>query len=44
MDLMEESGQRRVLVFSGIRMQVQIPDGELRFDVPDGVRVIQPDE
>lgn len=44
MDLMEDSGQRRILVFSAIRTQVRIPEGELRFDVPQGTRVITPDE
>lgn len=42
-DLMEESGQRRTLVFNAIRTQVEIPDGELRFVVPEGVRIVEPD-
>lgn len=43
-DMMEVSGQRRTLVFGAIRTRVEIPDGELRFDVPTGVRVVVPDE
>ncbi len=38
----EESGQRRVLVFSGIRTNVPIPEAELRFDVPRGTRIVTP--
>ena len=41
-DLMEESGQRRTLVFSAIQTQVEIPAGELRFEVPQGTRVVTP--
>jgi len=39
----EESGQRRTLVFSAIRTRGTIPAGELRFAVPAGVKVVQPD-
>jgi outer membrane lipoprotein-sorting protein len=39
----EESGQRRTLVFSAIRTRGTIAAGELRFDVPAGVKVVQPD-
>jgi outer membrane lipoprotein carrier protein len=39
----EESGQRRTLVFSAIQTRGTIPAGELRFAVPAGVKVVQPD-
>ena len=41
-DLMEESGQRRTLVFSAIQTQAEIPAEELRFEVPQGTRVVTP--
>jgi len=40
--MMEESGQRRTLVFSAIRTRIEIPEGELEFEVPEGVRVVAP--
>jgi len=38
----EASGQRRTLVFANLRVNASIPATELRFDVPDGVRVVTP--
>lgn len=38
----EVSGQKRTLVLSGIGVNVRIPDSELSFEVPNGVRVITP--
>ncbi|NIM48430.1 MAG: outer membrane lipoprotein chaperone LolA [Gemmatimonadales bacterium] len=38
----EPSGQRRTFIFRRIRTNVPIPDAELRFDVPAGVRVVVP--
>lgn len=42
-DLVEDSGQRRTLVFRDIRRPARIPDGELSFEVPRGVRVVEPE-
>ena len=38
----ELSGQRRTLVFTGIVTDVPIPDSELTFSAPDGVRIVTP--
>lgn len=38
----ELSGQLRTLVFSAVAINMPIPEAELRFDVPDGVRVVSP--
>ena len=38
----EVSGQKRTLVLSGIGVNVRIPDAELEFEVPNGVRVVTP--
>jgi len=38
----EVSGQKRTLVLSGIGVNVRIPDSELEFEVPNGVRVVTP--
>lgn len=38
----EASGQRRTLVLANLRANAPIPAAELRFDVPDGVRIIEP--
>jgi len=40
--MIEESGQRRTLVFSGIRTGVSIPPAEFRFQPGPGVRVVTP--
>lgn len=40
--LVEDSGQRRTLVLDDITTGVAIPERELRFDVPDGVKVVVP--
>lgn len=40
--LVEDSGQRRTLVLDDVRTGVAIPERELRFEVPDGVRVVVP--
>jgi outer membrane lipoprotein carrier protein len=40
--MVEESGQRRTLVFSGIRTGVSIPASEFRFEPGPGVRVVTP--
>jgi len=41
--MVEESGQRRILVFSAIRTRGTIPAGELQFTTPAGVKVVEPD-
>ena len=38
--LIEDSGQRRSLVFVAIEVGVAIPDHELRFEPPSGVKVV----
>ncbi|UCD25355.1 MAG: outer membrane lipoprotein carrier protein LolA [Gemmatimonadota bacterium] len=38
----EVSGQRRTLVFENLRANQPVPDAELRFDVPEGVRIVTP--
>jgi outer membrane lipoprotein carrier protein len=38
----EVSGQRRTLVFDRLRANIPIAADELRFDIPTGVRVVQP--
>lgn len=40
--LVEESGQRRELVFERLSVNQEIPVGELSFTVPRGVKVITP--
>ncbi len=40
MVVIEESGQRRTLVFRNIVTGVSIPPAEFRFDVPPGTRVV----
>lgn len=40
--LTEVSGQKRTLVLSYLRANRTIPEHELRFEVPDGIRVITP--
>jgi outer membrane lipoprotein-sorting protein len=42
MVLTEESGQRRELVFSSIVVNAVVPDTEVRFTPPRGVKVINP--
>ncbi len=42
LDVRELSGQRRILVFNQLRVDAAISDGEFRFDVPEGTRVIVP--
>lgn len=42
LELVEETGQRRVLVFNAIRLNQAVPDGELSFRAPRGVRVVVP--
>jgi outer membrane lipoprotein carrier protein len=42
MDIVEVSGQRRAIVFYRLKTDVRIPRSMLRFDVPDGVRVVTP--
>ena len=42
LDLVEESGQRRTLVFERIERNKPIPATELIFRPPPGVRVITP--
>ncbi len=38
----EVSGQKRTLVLSGIGVNVSIPESELEFEVPSGVRIVTP--
>ena len=38
----EVSGQERTLVLSGIGVNVRIPESELEFEVPSGVRIVTP--
>ncbi|NIN70333.1 MAG: hypothetical protein GTO46_00050 [Gemmatimonadetes bacterium] len=38
----EASGQRRTLVLANLRTNAAIPAAELRFEVPDGVRIVTP--
>jgi outer membrane lipoprotein carrier protein len=40
--LVEDSGQRRTLMLDDLRTGAQIPEGELRFAPPDGVRIVVP--
>lgn len=40
LSLVEESGQRRELVFERLDLNIVIPPGELRFTVPRGTRVV----
>jgi outer membrane lipoprotein carrier protein len=40
--LVEDSGQRRTLVLDDLRIGAQIPERELRFTPPDGVRIVVP--
>jgi outer membrane lipoprotein carrier protein len=40
--VIEPAGQRRTLLFERIRQDVEIPDTELEFVIPDGARVITP--
>ncbi len=40
--VVEESGQRRTLVLRDLRTGVAVPEVELRFEPPDGVRVVVP--
>ncbi len=40
LSLVEESGQRRELVFERLEINLIIPPGELRFTVPRGIKVI----
>ena len=42
LDLVEDTGQRRSFLFETVDVNVPIPDAELRFDPPPGVRVITP--
>jgi outer membrane lipoprotein-sorting protein len=42
LDLVEDTGQRRSFLFETVDVNVPIPDAELRFDPPKGVRVITP--
>jgi chaperone LolA len=42
--VLEVSGQRRTLVFRAIRTDVEIPAGELTFEVPSGTRVVVPND
>jgi outer membrane lipoprotein carrier protein len=42
LSLLEESGQRRELVFHRIAVNSAVPGGELSFSVPRGVKVITP--
>lgn len=37
----EESGQRRTIVFERIQVNVLVPESELAFEVPNGVRVVR---
>ncbi len=37
----EESGQRRTIVLERIQVNVLVPESELTFDVPNGVRVVR---
>ncbi len=41
-DLVEDSGQRRTLVFDSITVNAPIPEEELVFRVPRGTRIITP--
>lgn len=41
-DVIEESGQRRTLVFDAISVNAAIPRAEFEFVVPKGVRVVTP--
>ena len=38
----EVSGQKRTLVLSGLGVNVRIPESELEFEVPNGVRIVTP--
>ena len=38
----EVSGQQRTIVFEQLRVNQPVPAAELRFDVPDGVRIVTP--
>lgn len=40
--LIEESGQRRTLVLTEVHPGAAVPPAEVRFDVPEGVRVVTP--
>jgi outer membrane lipoprotein carrier protein len=40
MVIVEDTGQRRTLEFRNIRLGVELPESELRFVVPAGVRVV----
>jgi outer membrane lipoprotein carrier protein len=40
--LVEDSGQRRTLMLDDLRTGAQIPEQELRFTPPDGVRIVVP--
>jgi outer membrane lipoprotein carrier protein len=40
--MVEESGQQRELVFEAIAVNVRVPDAEVRFTPPSGVKVITP--
>ena len=40
--VVESAGQRRTIVFDQIQVDIEIPDSELQFVVPDGTRVIVP--
>jgi outer membrane lipoprotein-sorting protein len=40
--LVEESGQRRSLVFNSIEINRPIPAAELVFRPPDGTRIVTP--
>lgn len=42
LDLVEDTGQRRSFLFETVKVNVPIPEAELRFDPPRGVRVITP--
>lgn len=42
LDLVEESGQRRTLVFQNMQTNVPIPARELIFRPPEGVRIVEP--
>ncbi len=42
LDVREVSGQQRTLLFEGLQLNQPIPAAELKFEVPDGVRVVTP--
>jgi outer membrane lipoprotein carrier protein len=42
MELIEETGQKRVLTFHGIRLNDPVPNDEVSFTPPSGVRVVIP--